>query len=95
MSFLIPGGTLHETETLVAFNHPSPSYPTHILIVPKKRYPSLMQLDSGDTQFMQDLISCVQALVREMSLEDNGYRLVVNGGEAQEVDHLHFHLIAD
>jgi histidine triad (HIT) family protein len=95
MSFLIPGETLHETELLVAFDHPSPSYPSHILIVPKKKYASLMQLDSDDTQFMQDLITCVQTLVRELGLEDERYRLVVNGGKAQEVDHLHFHLIAD
>jgi hypothetical protein len=37
MNFLNPGGNLIETETLIAFNHPSPSYPIHILIVPKKK----------------------------------------------------------
>jgi diadenosine tetraphosphate (Ap4A) HIT family hydrolase len=54
-----------------------------------------MQLDSGDTELMQDLITSVQALIGEMSLEDAGYRLVVNGGTAQDVDHLHFHLISE
>jgi diadenosine tetraphosphate (Ap4A) HIT family hydrolase len=29
------------------------------------------------------------------NLESKGYRLIVNGGNAQEVDHLHFHLISD
>ncbi|MEZ4510613.1 MAG: hypothetical protein R3C62_01950 [Chloroflexota bacterium] len=36
MSFLIPVQRLRETATLLAFHHPKPSYPLHILLVPKR-----------------------------------------------------------
>jgi histidine triad (HIT) family protein len=94
MPFVIPADRLYETDTLLAFNHPAPSYSTHILIVPKKNYSSLLDLDPGDAAFLKDLIECTQDLVRELKLETEGYRLIVNGGSVQDVMHLHFHLVS-
>ncbi len=94
-SFAIPGEKLIETDILVAFHHPSPSYPLHILIVPKTRYRSLMDLPSDDSSFETALFEAVKELVQRFSLEECGYRLIANGGNAQEVDHLHFHLVSD
>ena len=94
MSFVIPADLLYETDQLVAFEHPSPAYTTHILIVPRKRLRSVLDLDPSDTSMLEDLIRCVQSLVSNLELGSGGYRLVLNGGEAQEVDHMHFHLIA-
>jgi histidine triad (HIT) family protein len=95
MSFAIPVKRLRETETLMAFHHPRPSHPLHILLVPKRPYASLMELSPDDTGFLKDLFATVQNLVREFDLEPGGYRLVANGGALQDVPHLHFHLIAE
>jgi histidine triad (HIT) family protein len=94
-SFTIPVNKLHNTETLIAFFHPQPSYPTHILLVPKRKYRSLIDISPGDVELMKDLIDVVSSLVEEFDLEIAGYRLIVNGGEAQDVKLLHFHLISD
>ena len=91
----LPLDRLHETDTLVAFRHPSPSYPVHILIVPKRNYASLLEVPSGDLDFMHDLFQTIQTLVMELELDQTSYRLVVNGGDAQEVGMLHFHLIGE
>jgi histidine triad (HIT) family protein len=93
MSFAIPVKRLRETETLMAFHHPKPSYPFHVLLVPKKAVASLQELDSKDTAFLSDLYSTVQSLVEEFQLP--AYRLIVNGGEYQDFPQLHFHLISD
>jgi histidine triad (HIT) family protein len=93
MSFAIPVKRLRETETLMAFPHPKPSYPFHILLVPKKAVSSLKELDVKDSAFLTDLYSTVQSLVEEFHL--SAYRLIVNGGEYQDFPQLHFHLIAD
>ena len=95
MSFAIPVKRLRETDTLLAFTHPKPSYPVHILLVPKRAIGSLMELSSNDMDFYADLVQTVQSLVAELELEACGYRLVVNGGEYQEVGQLHFHLISE
>jgi histidine triad (HIT) family protein len=94
MSFAIPVQRLRETETLLAFYHPSPSYPVHILIVPKRAAASLLDLGPQDGAFLSDLVAVTQSLVRELGLEEKGYRLIANGGANQDVQLLHFHLIA-
>ena len=93
MSFAIPVKRLRETDTLMAFHHPKPVYPFHVLLVPKKAVQSLAELDTADVAFLADLFSTVQSLVKEHQLP--AYRLIVNGGEYQEFPHLHFHLISD
>ena len=94
-AFLIPAQKLVEMDTLVAFHHPSPSYPLHILILPKGRYRSLTDLPSDDLRFESDLFTAVRHLVQLFGLQDGSYRLIANGGQAQEVDHLHFHLVSE
>ncbi|MDX1414780.1 MAG: HIT domain-containing protein [Candidatus Promineifilaceae bacterium] len=94
MSFAIPAKRLRETNTLLAFHHPQPSYPLHILIVPKRSRGGLMDLSPIDNDFLLDLIAAVQSLVREFDLELPGYRLISNGGSYQDVAQLHFHLVS-
>ena len=93
LSFAIPVKRLRETETLLAFYHPKPAYPFHVLLVPKKAVASLKELDPTDTSFFTDLYSTVQSLVDDFQL--SAYRLIVNGGEHQDFPQLHFHLISD
>ena len=94
MSFLLPVKRLRETETLLAFPHPQPAYPLHILLVPKRAIPNLTALTSADAGFTADLFSTVASLVVEFNLEQHGYRLIANGGPYQDVPQLHFHLIS-
>jgi histidine triad (HIT) family protein len=93
MSFVIPVKRVRETNTLLAFHHPKPSYPFHVLLVPKKAIATLKDLDATDTSFLIDLYSTVQNLVDEFQLP--AYRLIVNGGEVQDFPQLHFHLVSD
>ncbi len=86
---------LRDNETFIAFFHPAPSYPMHILLVPKRKYRSLIEVSTDDVELLKDLIDVVRSLVEEFDLETAGYRLIVNGGEAQDVKLLHFHLVAD
>jgi len=93
MNFAIPVKRLRETETLMAFYHPKPSYVFHVLLVPKKAVTSLRELDPADTAFLSDLYSTIQNLVDEFHLTD--YRLIVNGGAHQDFPQLHFHLVSE
>ena len=95
MTFALPVHRLRDTKTLVAFHHPRPSYPCHILLVPKKPLASLADLTAEDSEFLVELFQAVQSLVSEFGLEKSGYRLIANGGSFQDVAHLHFHLISE
>jgi histidine triad (HIT) family protein len=92
MNFAIPVKRLRETDTLLAFHHPKPSYPFHVLLVPKKAVKSLMELDPKDSVFLTELYLAVQSLVEEFQL--SAWRLIVNGGEVQDFPQLHFHLVS-
>lgn len=94
MSWMIPVERLHETDSLIAFYHPQPSHTFHVLLVPKRPYTSLLELPPQAT-FLSDLVLTTQLLVERFRLLDGGYSLIANGGDYQDVPHLHFHLIAE
>jgi histidine triad (HIT) family protein len=94
MSFLLPVSRLRETATVIAFYHPRPAYPFHVLLVPKRPLANLNDITAQEADFLVELFQVVQSLVQEFGLEGRGYRLVCNGGKNQDVPHLHFHLIA-
>jgi histidine triad (HIT) family protein len=95
MNYALPLDILHETNFLLAFYHPRPSHPFHVVLVPKQQITSLEGLSPQDHVFLSDLFSTVQILVNKFDLARDGYRLIVNGGKYQEFGLLHFHLISD
>ena len=94
MSFALPVQRLRETPTLIAFHHPRPTYPVHILLIPKRAIADVAALTPADADFMLDLFAVVGSLVAELNLAPGGYRLITNGGPNQAVPQLHFHLVA-
>jgi len=91
LPFALPLRRLRETEHLLAFFHPRPAYPFHVIIVPKQAVQSLPDLAPA-SPFLPDLVAAVQSIVAEYRLP--AYRLVANGGEYQDFPHLHFHLVS-
>lgn len=94
-SFMLPVKRLRETETLIAFHHPKPDCPVHILLMPKLELPNFMALEANNPAFIADVVSTAQSIVDELGLDKTNYRLIVNGGSNQHFPHLHFHLISD
>lgn len=94
MSAFIPVDRLFETELVMAFRHPKPTHEIHIVIVPKTPVKSLMHLDQNPQKLLFDIYIAAQSVVRELDLEKAGYSLVVNGGPRQDVEQVHFRLLA-
>ena len=53
--FAIPVDRLYESDTLIAFEHPMPSHPIHILMIPKGRYRNVFALPAEANEFLQPL----------------------------------------
>lgn len=98
LSAVMPVRRLRETETLIAFYHPEPVYPVHILLVPKKAISEIAALAEVAADFsgrlLRDLLECTLSLVEELSLAARGYRLILNGGAYQDHPQLHFYLVS-
>jgi histidine triad (HIT) family protein len=95
LSGVLPVRRRYETKRIIAFDHPRPSYPRHILIVPKKAIRGFEDLGQADLPVVIDTVVAAQQLVSELRLGECGYRLIVNGGTYQDVKQLHFHLISE
>jgi histidine triad (HIT) family protein len=95
LSFALPVRRVLETSTLVAFHHPRPSYPLHILIVPKRAIPGLASLGIEHCSLLLDVFRMAEALSQKLDFEGMGAQLIVNGGAYQLIPQLHFHLVCD
>lgn len=89
----IPKEFTLETDTLVVFPDINPSADIHLLIVPKQHIGGIREIREDQEGLLAEVYKVVNKLVEDNNLTDNSYRVVVNGGKAQHVPHLHFHLL--
>jgi len=95
MSNFLPVEQLESTSQLIAFFHPQPAYPFHVLIVPKVEIPSLEDINPSHDLFLSECFATIQKIVKKYGLETPGYRVIINGGKNQDFPLLHFHLISE
>jgi len=81
-----------ETDKTIVIKHPVPEERIHYVIIPKKDIKNIGEISPTDEQYLMDIFSVVQELVKEEKLSD--YELITNGPGKQAVTYLHFHLIA-
>lgn len=92
----IPSTVVYEDEMVIAFRDLEPQAPTHVLVIPKAHYDSVMTLGRVGKEIAGHIVSeVVPAIANELGLAENGFRLVVNTGSdgGQTVKHLHFHIL--
>ena len=88
---IIPKEFTYEDKDVMVFPDIHPIKPIHLLIVPKNHIKDLLTMN--DKELLMKLVRIIQKMIKEQKLENKGYRVGVNGGGAQLIDHLHFHLI--
>ena len=91
----IPSNKVYEDEEILAFPDINPQAPLHLLVIPKKHIPNIMEMDSSDSELIGRLLYRAQELAKSQGCEEKGGRFVINckshGG--QTVDHLHCHIL--
>ena len=89
----IPKEFIYQSDSLVVFPDINPSADIHLLIVPKEHIGKIGDIGKTHGELLGEVYEIVNKLVSENNLTDNFYRVVVNGGKAQHIPHLHFHLL--
>ena len=91
----LPSDTLYQDEEIIAFRDINPMAPTHVLIIPKKHIPSLVQLSDAETPIIGHMTKVANQLAKQEGISEKGYRLVISCGKegGQVVSHLHMHLL--
>lgn len=91
----IPSTRVYETGEVLGFRDIHPQAPVHVLFIPKKHIEGVHHITEANKDSITSLIFAANQVAKELSVDQGGYRLVINcrkdGG--QTVDHLHVHLL--
>jgi len=85
---------VHKEDDIFVFHDINPKAPTHLLVVPREHINSFLDINSNHFQVLTKMVKVVQRLIRSKNLEGS-YRVLINGGSHQMVDHLHLHLLSE
>jgi histidine triad (HIT) family protein len=88
----IPAEFVYQDEEIAVFPDIKPFAPVHLLYIPKKHIGDLTE--AGDALILKIKAKILEK-VNELGLMEKGYRIVINGGTAKAVPHLHFHLLGE
>ena len=91
----IPAKVAFEDDRVMAFEDINPQAPIHLIIIPKKHIPTVLDLVHEDQDLVGYMHTVANRVATEKSLADEGFRLVTNCKKSagQEVFHLHMHLL--
>ncbi len=91
----IPAKIVYEDELCLAFHDVNPQAPTHVLLIPKKEIPRLVDATAEDAALLGHLMLTANKIAQQLGVGD-AFRLVVNNGAdaGQSVFHLHLHILA-
>ncbi|MFD7505399.1 HIT family protein [Streptomyces sp. NPDC059850] len=81
-----------ETERVLAFHHTRPSYPVHIVVVPKEHTPSLVNLGGGGPELLAEVMDVVTKVAAQVEQKHGAASVTTNVGLYQESKHLHWHV---
>ena len=85
---------IFEDEQVVAFRDMNPQAPQHILIIPKKHFANIIEVDDKELA-AHIFVDVVPKIAKIVGVDESGFRLVINTGNegGQTVNHLHVHLL--
>lgn len=89
----IPAKIEHEDDLCIVIHDIHPKAPIHLLIIPKKEIPTIIEASDEDQQLLGHLTLIARNMGKKLGLE--GYKLVYNVGSkgGQEIFHIHLHLL--
>ncbi len=90
----IPSAKVYEDGEILIFKDIAPIAKVHLLCVPKEHFSYLSELNGAREEMLGRTLGKIAALAPSLGLSE-GYRLVINQGEAagQTVKHLHIHIL--
>ena len=93
----IPCDKVYEDEFSLFFNDINPQAKIHVLGIPKFPCTTFSNfLKNADNENIISFFKSVQLVIKDLEIENSGYRLITNSGEngGQEVPHFHIHILA-
>lgn len=87
----IPCMKLYEDDLVLAYLDINPDSDGHTLIIPKKHYKDVFDIPNDTLLHIQEIAKKIMNML-EKKLNCNGFSLLQNNGNIQEVKHYHLHI---
>lgn len=87
----IPAKIFYETDEVIVIADHRPKDKVHLLIFPKVEHQNFYKTPPDVLAMMNQTVKTV---VEKLGIKDH-FRLVINNGYGQEVDHIHFHILSN
>ena len=90
----IPADIIYEDEHCIAIKDIAPKAPVHLLVIPRKIIPRIIDAQADDQALLGHLMLAAGKIAEEAGIGD-AFRLIVNNGAGagQTVFHLHVHIL--
>jgi len=90
----IPADIIYEDEHCIAIKDIAPKAPVHLLVIPRKIIPRIIDADADDQALLGHLMLVAGKIAEEAGIGE-AFRLIVNNGAGagQTVFHLHVHIL--
>ena len=88
----VSSNILYEDELVIAIMDVNPRSNGHTLVIPKKHYNDIYDVDNNTLMHMWDVARDINNLIVK-KLHSNGVTYEINYGICQEVKHIHLHII--
>ena len=92
LSGRIPVQIVRESDDVLAYHHTRPFWPVHIVVIPKRHVPSLVDLGGESEALLASVLAVVREVAAEVSSKHGACRVLTNLGDYQDSKHLHFHV---
>jgi len=91
----VPAKIIYKDDLVIGFDDINPQAPIHKLIIPQKHISTLNDLTPEDNALVGHMAQTAKKLAKELKIDEDGYRLVINcnKGAGQTVFHIHAHLL--
>lgn len=88
----IPSKRVYEDDQVIVINDMNPGAPVHVLVIPKEHTENILTASPDVLLHVKEILP---QLVKQLGLEEKGFRVVINTGSwgGQSVPHLHFHIL--
>jgi diadenosine tetraphosphate (Ap4A) HIT family hydrolase len=87
----IPAEIIYEDEMILSFLDIEPINEGHILIIPKKHFLDLDEIDEDTAVHIMKFAARITSVLKRMYKPD-GYSIMQNGGYFNDVGHYHMHV---
>jgi histidine triad (HIT) family protein len=81
-----------ENNQVLAFHHPRPQAEIHVVVIPKKHIPSILDPLALNGELLSSMVQAIQMVAQELGLDKVGFYVRTNAAGSGVTPHMHWHI---